>query len=210
MENKIMSLFDRLDSTTYNHSIRVMAIASEIEKYLSLDNNYLSNAALLHDIGKIYVPSVILDKVTRLNDIEREIINLHPYMGYKILKSFGMNEDINRIVLFHHGFNPPTIQYVEEYNNAEVMELAKLLHSIDVFEALTSDRPYHRGVSAIEALRIMESEGKHHPDVLSYIFDVLNGNINGVSAVHRFPQEKTEDFLLHFADSRINKLSFAI
>lgn len=210
MDERVMNMFNRLDSTTYNHSVRVMAIATEIEEFLSINDNYLSSAALLHDIGKIYIPHAILDKVGRLDDIEREIIDLHPYIGYRILNNAGINEKICRIVLFHHGFNPATIQNVCDSNDQYVIEMSKLLHSIDVFEALTSDRPYHRGVPAREALRIMENDGTHHPEVIKYISHILNGAQDDSSAIHRFQKNESNDMFYHFINTNIENMSLVI
>ena len=143
-----------MDSTTYNHSMRVMLIALEIETTLRLDDHKLSEAALLHDIGKIYISPTILDKKEGLSSLERELIDLHAYIGYSILHGFDIDEDI----WYHHGSTPITISPIEKYNSEEIYEKAKMLHTIDVFEALTSDRPYHRGMSAKDALSIMKDE----------------------------------------------------
>lgn len=210
MEERIMRLFNRLDSTTYNHSIRVMAIAMEIEDFLSINDNNLSSDALLHDIGKIYIPNVILDKVGRLDAIEREIINLHPYIGYRILENAGVDETICRIVLYHHGINPTIINDICECNDKHILEMAGLLHSIDVFEALTSDRPYHRGVPAREALRIMVNEGKHHPDVIKYISHILSIVKDSGSAIHRFQKNSSNDIFYNFLNANIENMSLVI
>jgi putative nucleotidyltransferase with HDIG domain len=185
MGKQISELFNKLDSSTYNHSIRVMDIAIEVEKYLNLSDKNLSHAALLHDIGKIYVPMKILDKVGKLSPLERELLNLHSYAGYMILKDYGFAEDICRIVLYHHGLNPVMIRPIDRYNNNSVLEQSFMLHSIDEFEALTSDRPYHRGVPAYKALEIMLKEENHHPKVLEYISKVLEKELPANSALHR-------------------------
>ena len=106
MRTDLSETFNRLDATTYNHSVRVMKIASEIESFYGLGDNYLSIAALLHDIGKVYISRKVLDKVSPLTGLEREIISLHPYYGYKILKDYDINEDVCRLVLYHHGMDP--------------------------------------------------------------------------------------------------------
>ena len=150
----------RLDSTTYNHSVRVMMISAEVEEYLNLTDHKLMCAALFHDIGKAYVPFDILDKKERLTGLERELVDLHSYFGYCMLNSIKVEEDICRIVLYHHGFRPLTIRDLGHYDNNNVYEKAQMLHTIDAFEALTSDRPYHRGLPSKEALKILVREGK--------------------------------------------------
>ena len=78
--NQIIDIMKRLDSMTYNHSVRVMMISAEIEEYLGMTDHQLMYASILHDIGKIYIPFNILDKNTRLTKLERQIIDLHPYI----------------------------------------------------------------------------------------------------------------------------------
>jgi putative nucleotidyltransferase with HDIG domain len=168
----LYDIFNRLDSTTYNHSVRVMSIAKEIEEYYDFLDNKLSSAALIHDIGKIYVSSKILDKKGKLTSLEKDIVNLHPYIGYQILKSFDVDEDICRLVLYHHGAEPICMRKLADYDNPYIMDQAVLLHSIDSYEALTSDRSYHRGYLANEALDIMLNETGHHPLFLEYLFTV--------------------------------------
>lgn len=176
MRNDLYDLFNKLDSITYNHSIRVMGIAREIEDFFDLKSRTISNAALIHDIGKVFVSSKILDKVGSLNEIEKTMVNLHPYIGYKILKQYGIDEDICRLVLYHHGLRPITLSEIEEVQNEDVYDQALILHSIDAFEALTSDRPYHRGYLAKEALDIMLREKNHHQAVLDYLIYVTDAD----------------------------------
>lgn len=182
MHEKISGLLTRLDSFTYNHSVRTMTIATEVENYLSMDNHELSIAALLHDVGKIYIAPSILDKKGRLNTIERELVDLHSYVGYMMLRDMKVNERISRIVLYHHGFQPVALSKVGSYIEYDVLEKADILHAIDVFEALTSDRPYHRGLPSKEALSEMK-EKRFHKKTLDYFEMVISEERN--SAVRR-------------------------
>lgn len=166
---EIERCLSRLDSTTYNHSIRVMEIAVELEEYCGYNDKLLSTAALVHDIGKIYITSKILDKKGQLSPLERELVNLHPYIGYDMLKTLHIEEDVCRMVLYHHGLNPIVIKPLDPYDKPEVVDRAALLRSIDCYEALTSDRSYHRGYLAGEALDIMLEEPQHHPKFLDYL-----------------------------------------
>lgn len=206
----IGEIFKKLDSVTYNHSIRVMCIAKEIEEFYHYDNCILGNAALVHDIGKIFVSSKILDKVEKLDSIERKLINLHPYIGYAILKNAGVNEDVCRIVLYHHGANPIVLEPIEPINEVEIYNVALMLHSIDCFEALTSDRPYHRGFLAEDALKILFREKNHHPDVLNYVIDVLRNEDKYMgSAVLRGENCNNYDISTIFTEiQKINKEVF--
>ena len=186
MRTDLSETFNKLDATTYNHSIRVMKIAAEIEAFYGFGDNYLSIAALLHDIGKIYISRKVLDKVSPLTSLEREIVSLHPYYGYKILKNCDINEDVCRLVLYHHGLDPLCLTPVEPYLTDKIQDRAKLLHSIDSFEALTSDRPYHGGYRSKEALQIMLSESGHHKFFLDYLqFLIKNNSDDNETAIFR-------------------------
>ena len=178
--------FCHLDSITYNHSVRVMLICREYWDYENdKDLSLLVRAALIHDIGKVYVPEVILDKVGKLSDIERLLVDLHPFMGYSILKDFGVNDVICSLVLLHHGFNPPTLKEINPTRNKDIDDMSIMLHTVDVFEALTSDRPYHRGVSSKVAVNMMNSggTGDFHPDVMLFLRYKSRNDCN--SFVHR-------------------------
>lgn len=188
---QMIDMMKRLDSMTYNHSVRVMMISAEIEEYLRMTDHQLMYAALFHDVGKIYTPFNILDKNERLTKLERQIIDLHPYIGYSMLSELGIDEDICRIILYHHGTQPLTIQDVGHYDKDSVYEKALILHTIDAFEALTSDRPYHRGVISKEALKIMMRGEKYDKKVLEYIMEISSKEEMGESAIHRMCQKES-------------------
>lgn len=185
INRQLDTVLRRLDSQTYNHSVRVMLIAAEVEKYIGASDHMLMNAALFHDIGKIYIPFNILDKLERLSSLEREIIDLHPYFGYKVLSNLGVNEDMCRLVLYHHSFRPITLYDVGYYDNNSVYENALRLHTIDAFEALTSDRPYHRGLPSIEAIQILSREGNYDDVAMQYITEVAYKEDMSASVINR-------------------------
>lgn len=185
VNSQLLATLHRLDSTTYNHSIRVVMLASELEEYMGLTDHKLSYAAMFHDIGKLYMSFNILDKNSRLTKLERELVDLHPYIGYMILSDLGIDEDICRIVLYHHSPRPVTIHDVGYYDKSSVYEKARILHTIDAFEALTSDRPYHRGRPSKEALKILAREDGYDAKALEYITAVIENKELGNSAVHR-------------------------
>ena len=178
-------LLKRLDSTTYHHSVRTMMISAEIEEYFNLTDHKLMCAALFHDIGKAYIPFNILDKKDRLSNLERELVDLHPYFGYCMLSSIDVDEDICRIILYHHTFRPLTICDLGHYDNNSVYDKALMLHTIDAFEALTSDRPYHRGLPSKDAMQILMREGGCDNKTLEYITEIASKEEMATSAIHR-------------------------
>ncbi|MBE6035576.1 MAG: HD domain-containing protein [Clostridiales bacterium] len=183
----IKELFNQLDSTTYNHSIRVMALAMEYEEFIGIDNHLLSQAALVHDIGKIYVSSKILDKTGSLSCLEHHLVDLHPYIGYSLLKERNICEDLSRVVLYHHGYLPSTLTEITRiYENKGFVDYcAKVLRTIDAFEALTSDRPYHRGISAIDATYVLKKQGFDDNDGFFFLTKTAFNTSNDYSAVQR-------------------------
>lgn len=205
MDHDLLTLFNKMDSITYNHSVRVMRLAREVEEYYNLGDTLLSEAALLHDIGKIYVSSKILDKISRLSDLERILVNLHPYIGYRILKEFDLPEDICRIVLYHHGINPPVLEVLPEFDDNRIFDRALMLHSIDSFEALTSDRPYHRGFLASEALDIMLREKNHHQAVLDFLIMQMESDESDRESVVFRHKSNSNSVMI---DSIFNKLVY--
>ena len=117
-------------------------------------------AAEYHDIGKYFISSDLLNKRGSLNNIERMVINSHSYLSYKTLKLFDVDDDICLISLFHHTFAPQMF-YDEDKNeittiDTRVARLSRAIKTIDIYEALTTDRPYHRGVSSDNSIKIIE------------------------------------------------------
>lgn len=160
----IMELMEKLDFVTYSHSCRVWQMAAEIEERMGMGDGILSASAFVHDIGKYYIPATILDKRGSLTSLEREIIDLHPYIGYCILDGAGVCEEIKHTVLCHHGMQPKALKPLPACRG-RVEELAEMLKTLDVFEALTADRPYRRGIIKGQAYAFM-GQGGYHADVL--------------------------------------------
>lgn len=166
---EIKNRMEQMDSTTYNHSIRVWELALGVEAYYKMTDDCLSTAALVHDIGKLYISERILDKHEGFDTLEREIIDLHPYIGYRILDDHRVNEVVKRIVLYHHGMHPKRLEPLPEFYSVMTMEKAKMLHTIDAFEALTTDRPYHRRLSVRQAVSFLQGQEGYHSHILLYL-----------------------------------------
>lgn len=89
-------------------------------------------------------------------------MGLHPYFGYRMLGGYGVSEEVRRMVLYHHGMNPVVLQPLAEYRGAAVEDRARMLHTIDAFEALTTDRPYRRRMSVRQAAVFGGAGGVSH------------------------------------------------
>jgi len=119
--------------------------------------------ALLHDVGKIDVPVAVLNKSGALTPAERTIMERHPDAGVELLGDIQFPWDIRPMVRHHHerwtgGGYPTGIA-------GEAIPLsARILCIADVFDALTTDRPYRRGFSPVRALEIMRGSMREHFD----------------------------------------------
>jgi len=111
----------------------------------------LTQAAILHDIGKIGVADSVLSKPAALNDTEWKEIRRHPELGYELLRGFDFLKEAAEMVLAHH----------ERYDGAgyprglageEIPYAARIFQVIDAFDAMTSRRPYRQPLSRDEAL----------------------------------------------------------
>jgi putative two-component system response regulator len=106
---------------------------------------------MIHDIGKVAVPAEILSKPGRINEIEFDLIRMHPRVGYDILKSIEFPWPIAQIVLQHHERMDGS-GYPLGLAGPEILLEAKILGVADVVEAMASHRPYRPALGLYEAL----------------------------------------------------------
>lgn len=170
MSNELYNLFNKFDKYTFVHSVRVYLLAKSFEE-INCTNNKLSYAALLHDVGKILMPLRVLNKPASLSTLEREIIDLHCYVGYRMLTEYDVDSDIVGIVYLHHGECPRYITDPGYCPGKEVLEKAKILHTIDAFEALTADRPYRGSMPIKTALNIISKDDQRSDKAFCYLKD---------------------------------------
>ncbi len=145
---------------TAGHSLRVAQVAGDIGEAMALSQralDELQRAALLHDIGKIGVPSSILDKKGKLTEEEYDVVKGHPSLGGRILAP----------VRAYAGIIPAVEQHHERYDGkgypsgvrGEAIDLmARILSVADAFDAMVSDRPYRRGFEDQQAVKIILDE----------------------------------------------------
>lgn len=145
---------------TAGHSERVTQYAVEIAKRLGFnapDVARLQQGSLLHDIGKIGVPPTILDKAAPLTEAELAVMQSHPVIGARIVESVRAFRDLVPLVLHHHELLDGT-GYPAGLRGDEIPDLVRVLTVADVFDALTSDRPYRKGLATESALAILVNE----------------------------------------------------
>lgn len=143
---------------TYNHSLSVAMISVVIGTRLELGESALKDlamAALLHDIGKMLVPTEILDKPDRLTAAEFEIMKAHPANAYIML---GVNPEFSfqtlSAVRCHHEKYDGS-GYPDGISGTDIPLFGRILAVADVYDAITSDRPYSKGCFPREAIEYM-------------------------------------------------------
>ncbi len=152
---------DAKSTWTAGHSERVTHLAMIIGEAYGLDDyetERLHRGALLHDIGKIAIPASILDKPGKLTDQEYRTICEHPARGARILEPIEAYSDIIPLVRQHHErFDGKG--YPDKVAGEDITKGARILAVADVYDALTSDRPYRQGMSHDRAITILR-EGR--------------------------------------------------
>jgi PAS domain S-box-containing protein/putative nucleotidyltransferase with HDIG domain len=165
------------DNETQGHSWRVTELVLELAKQMGISGTdlvHLRRGAVLHDIGKMGVPDRILHKPGKLDSDEWEIMKKHPEYGYQMLSNIDFLRDSVNIPLYHHERWDGT-GYPEGLKGTEIPLSARIFAIIDVWDAVTNDRPYHAAWSHEEALtHIRAQEGRHFdPDVVRNFLRVL-------------------------------------
>ena len=148
------------DHNTHDHLKRVQTYAVKIGEDLRLDPlqlNAIRAAAMLHDIGKLAVPEQILSKPGRLTPEEFEKMKIHPVVGAQILDRVQFPYPVVPIVRSHHEkWNGNG--YPDGLAGEDIPIGARILSAVDCFDALTSERPYRRALSAEEAMTHLRNE----------------------------------------------------
>jgi putative two-component system response regulator len=158
------------DAYTYGHQKRVRRLACEIAGEMNLTQDQqdgLRLAGIVHDIGKISIPSEILSKPGQLTEIEYQLIKIHPESGYDILKDIEFTHPVAEIVLQHHERINGS-GYPKGLKGAEILLEARVLAVADVVEAMASHRPYRPAKGIDAALEEIEKTkgGLYDPGVV--------------------------------------------
>ncbi|TFW29657.1 HD-GYP domain-containing protein [Massilia arenosa] len=153
------------DDYTFLHSVSVctLLVAFCRSRGMDPDTTYQAGlGGLLHDTGKALVPDKILNKPGPLTDEEFAIIKKHPKDGYDILLKTPEIGPIPLDITLHHHERRDGSGYPDKQGEGTISELAQMAAIVDVYDAITADRCYHKGVSAAEALRKIYEWSKFH------------------------------------------------
>lgn len=150
----LVAALEAKDTYAYGHSSQVSAIAHAIARQIGLPEQDLFSvriAALLHDIGKIGIPDQVLNKPGRMDDEERRLIEQHPEIGAKILAGIPALSRVTEMVKHHHA-RWDGKGYPEALVGEKIPLGARIIAVADTYQAMTSDRPYRKGLTPDHAL----------------------------------------------------------
>jgi putative nucleotidyltransferase with HDIG domain len=188
---------DAASPWTGGHSERVTQGALEIGARMGIaeaDLLRLQQGGLLHDIGKIGIPSAILDKPGRLTDEEMLVMQSHPVVGAEIIGSIRAFHDLVPLVKHHHELLDGS-GYPSRLAGEQIPDLVRILTVADVYDALVSDRPYRAGLGSVGALRIIEEgAGKKFDEravaaLRAMVADNWEPTLNAVAVAHSVNRE---------------------
>ncbi len=151
---------DAKDQTTQSHLRRVQVYATGIARGLGMSDTEIQGvktAALLHDIGKLAVPEHILSKPGPLTQEEFQKIRVHPQVGAEIISAVPFPYPVAPLILSHHE-RWDGKGYPQGLKGEDIPLGARILSVVDYFDALTSDRPYHKAMAHEAAMALLQQE----------------------------------------------------
>lgn len=168
------------DLYTRGHSERVSEGVGMLGRRLGLSadrQNALEHAGLLHDVGKVGVPTSIIRKPGRLNDSEMDAIRLHPARGVELIGNIPFLEEVKSAVLHHHEKYDGT-GYPAGLSGTNIPYFARIIGIVDAFDCLTSTRSYRPARSIDETLAILRQDKYSHfdPELVDAFVGVISKN----------------------------------
>ncbi|MDC7709300.1 HD-GYP domain-containing protein [Vogesella indigofera] len=155
------------DDYTFLHSVSVGTLMIAFCRSVGMDMETIHLAGLggiLHDTGKALVPDEVLNKPGRLTEDEFDIIKRHPRDGFDILSRTEGIGEIPLDITLHHHERVDGSGYPHKLNGDTISTLAKMAAIVDVYDAITADRCYHKGMAPTDALRKIFEWSKYHFD----------------------------------------------
>jgi putative nucleotidyltransferase with HDIG domain len=156
-----------VDDYTYLHSVAVCAMMVALAKQLRMseaDIRLAGLAGLMHDLGKAVMPMAVLNKPGKLTEAEFTIIKSHPVEGHKLLLTGDQVDDVVLDVCLHHHEKMDGSGYPRGLSGNDISIFAKMGAVCDVYDAITSNRPYKTGWDPAESLRKMAEWANGHFD----------------------------------------------
>ena len=160
-----------VDDYTYMHSVAVCAMMIALARQLGLDAPHTRAAGiagLLHDMGKAMLPMSVLNKPGKLTPSEFAIVKSHPELGHRILQKGGNAEAMTLDVCLHHHERIDGTGYPNGLRVDQISLHARMAAVCDVYDAITSNRPYKTGWDPAESMRKMGEWAGTHFDLLVF------------------------------------------
>jgi putative two-component system response regulator len=185
IENVLFSLANAVeakDAYTQGHVERVANLAVELGRRMRLtaeEQQALRYGGILHDIGKIGMPKVVINKPGPLDEAEWKIMRTHPAVGYKICLPLKQTLGAALDVIRHHHEKLDGTGYPDGIAGSEVSMVARIMAVADIYDALVTDRPYRKGMSREKAFNILNGEaanGKLDPAVVTALETLIHGS----------------------------------
>ncbi len=202
-KNLLVNLVDikNLDSYTYQHSVNVavLSLIMGIEQGLERQQLHeLAIGALVHDIGKVFIEPTLLSKKEPLRDAEFDCIKEHAFKGYEYLKDLRDMKGSSKRIIWEHHERLDASGYPRSLTINTLHLFSRIVAIADVYDALTSDRPYRKSLPANEAIEyFMGSTGRYFDTEIATTFikkivvypvgtliRLSNGNIGTVVSNH--------------------------
>ncbi|MBB3953005.1 HD-GYP domain-containing protein [Aureimonas jatrophae] len=172
------------DEYSYRHSVAVCALVTHFGRHLGLDASLVRNlglAGLLHDIGKVAIPSALLGKPGKLSDDEMALMQTHPQAGYDLLRDEADLPEVVREMCLHHHERIDGRGYPAGLSGEAISMPVRILSICDVFDAVTSIRPYKDAWSSETALaRMSQWHGQFDPVLLLRFFQGIGVGSTGM------------------------------
>lgn len=189
----LVNAIDAKDNYTSSHSARVAELARLTARELGLplrEQQAVEWSGLLHDIGKIGVPEQVLNKPGLLTRSETAAMQRHTLIGHEMLRPVAQFAPVLDAVLYHHE-NDDGSGYPHGLRGSEIPPSARIIHVADIFDALTTNRPYRRAYDCETALEMLRVDAGRITDAaVTAAFEL---------ALRRYRARERESFVLRFA-----------
>lgn len=186
----LINTIQAIDDYTYQHSFDTFILGTLMAEKAGIEDlSKVAAGLLLHDIGKTKIPAAILDKPHALTSQEMTFVKLHTLYGYQILKDHGFSEEVAMMAQSHHERLDGS-GYPWELSASHLPERVRILSVVDVYSALSLDRPYRQAMPSHQAIEILfQEQGEIDLSFINMLCDILE--IYPIGAMVHLSDEST-------------------
>lgn len=172
----VSGIVDARDPDLAGHHTRMSELAAGFAGYLGFsadDAELLSVGARIHDVGKLSISEHILNKPARLTAAEYSMVKQHTIIGSQLLAPLDLDQRVSEIVHFHHE-NYDGSGYPLGRHGPSIPLFARVVRILDSYDALTTNRPYQKGVTSKEAVTILKKDSfLYDPELLKQFVEMV-------------------------------------